>query len=107
MSLMTSTNTAWSSRPPIKRVYQIHAGKLFDPLRRSLVSNQIITIDRDAGIVLDVKSALEVEDSEIELGQNVEITKIDLSHLVVLPGLVDVHVHCESSFYSQVPRAPH
>ena len=98
---MTSTKSPSApSHLPIMRVYQILAGKLFDPLTRTLASNQVITIDRDVGIVLDVKSELEVEASEYEFGQNVEITKIDLSHLVILPGLVDVHVHCELSFLS-------
>ena len=98
---MTSTKSpSASSGPPVKRIYQILAGKLFDPLTRTLASNQIITIDRDLGIILDVRSKLEEveEASENEFGQsNVEITKIDLSHLVILPGLVDVHVHCELS----------
>ena len=98
---MTSTkSSSASSHPPIKRVYQILAGKLFDPLTRTLASNQVITIDRDVGIVLDVKSEHEVGASENEFGRNVEITKIDLGHLVVLPGLIDVHVHCELSFLS-------
>lgn len=92
---MTSIN---SSHHTIKRVYQILAGKLFDPLSRTLALNQVITVDRDVGIVLDVKSELEVEASGNEFGQNVEITKIDLRHLVILPGLIDVHVHCEFSF---------
>ena len=95
--LMTTKSPSASSYTPIKRVYQILAGKLFDPLTRALASDQVITIDRDVGIVLDVKSVLEVEASGNEFGRNVEITKIDLSHLVVLPGLVDVHVHCELS----------
>ena len=95
---MVSTHlSSASSHPPIKRVYQILAGKLFNPLTRALASNQVITIDRDLGIVLDVKSELEVEASEIEFGQNVEVTKIDLRHLVISPGLIDVHVHCELS----------
>ena len=91
----------------MKRLYQILAGKLFDPRTRTLASKQVIIIDRDVGIVLDVKSELEVEGSEYyyEFGQSVEITKIDLSHLVVLPGLIDVHVHCEfpSFFFSCRP----
>ena len=96
---MTSTkSSSASSHPPIKRVYQILAGKLFDPLTRTLASNQVITIDRDVGIILDVKSELGLETSENEFGRNVEITKIDLSHLVILPGLIDVHVHRELSF---------
>ncbi|KAF8799853.1 hypothetical protein BYT27DRAFT_7119399 [Phlegmacium glaucopus] len=101
---MTSTKSAHSSEsssPPTKRVYQILAGKLFDPLRRTLASNQVITIDRDLGIVLDVKSKLEVEASENENGQNIEIIKIDLSHLVILPGLIDVHVHLFLHPYSE------
>lgn len=93
--MATHSSTSSHRYPAIRRVYQILAGKLFDPLRRTLVSNQVITIDRDLGIVLGVKSNLEVEN---EVGRNVEITKIDLSHLVVLPGLIDVHVHCELSF---------
>ena len=96
---MTSTKSpSASSQPPIKRVYQILAGKLFDPLTRTLASNQVITIDRDVGIVLDVKSEL-VETSGYEFGQNVQITKVDLSHLAILPGLIDVHVHCELPFF--------
>jgi adenine deaminase len=97
---MTSTKSpsAFSHEPPIKRVYRILAGKLFDPLTRTLASNQVIIINRDVGIVHDVKSELEVEALENEFGQNVEITTIDLSHLVILPGLIDVHVHCELSF---------
>ncbi|KAF8799600.1 hypothetical protein BYT27DRAFT_7234400 [Phlegmacium glaucopus] len=96
---MTSTKSAHSSAsssPPTKRVYQILAGQLFDPPRRTLASNQVITVDRDLGIVLDVKSKLEVEASENEYGQNIEIIKIDLSHLVILPGLIDVHLTQES-----------
>ena len=96
---MTSTKSpSASSHHPSKQVYQILAGKLFDPLTRTLASNQVITVDRDVGIVLDVKSESEGEALESEFGQNVEITKIDLRHLVILPGLVDVHVHCELSF---------
>jgi imidazolonepropionase-like amidohydrolase len=89
-------STKLPSQVPIKRLYQILAGKLFDPLTRTLASNQVIIIDRDVGIVLDVKSEFEVKDTEYyEFGQSLEITKIDLSHLVVLPGLIDVHVHCK------------
>ena len=97
---MTSTKSpSASSHSPKKRVYQILAGKLFDPLTRTLASNQIITIDRDVGIVLDVKSKLEKVEEASEDESDVEITKIDLSHLVILPGLVDVHVHCELSLF--------
>jgi adenine deaminase len=94
--MTTHSSTSSHRYPEIRRVYQILAGKLFDPIRRTLASNQVITIDRDVGIVLDVKSNFEVVENEF--GRNVEITKIDLSHLVVLPGLIDVHVHCELSF---------
>ena len=97
MTSIKSASESASSHPPIRRVYQILAGKLFDPLARTFASNQVITIDRDVGIVLDVKSEPEVEASENEFDQNVEITKIDLGHLVILPGLIDVHVHCELS----------
>ena len=106
VNVMTSTKSpseSASPHPPVKRFYQILAGKLFDPLTRRIASNQVINIDRDLGIVLDVKSELEVEGSDNEFGQNVEITKIDLRHLVILPGLVDVHVHCELSFFFAAP----
>lgn len=66
-----TTKSPSASSHPIKRVHQILAGKLFD---RHFASNQVITIDCDVGIVLDIKSELEVdvEALENEFGQNIE-----------------------------------
>jgi len=87
-----------SKVPKSRRVYQIYVSQLFDSVRRELVQKQVIWVDRDRGLILDVCDWEEADawtgslyNQEIE----VEVTKIDLRGLTVLPGLVDVHVHCE------------
>ncbi|KAF8167255.1 hypothetical protein B0H34DRAFT_644930 [Crassisporium funariophilum] len=82
------------------RVYQILAGQLFDPVARKLVPNQVITIDRDAGVILDIRSQAQVRKDEM-VSQKVEVTRINLSHLTLSPGLVDVHVHLFLHPYSE------
>ncbi|KAF7328691.1 hypothetical protein MSAN_02470900 [Mycena sanguinolenta] len=56
-----------------------------DPYLLQLVPNQLITVSQDTGLVLDVCSF----SSSSELPPET----IDLRHLTVLPGFVDVHVH--------------
>lgn len=81
---------------------------MFDSITRTLVPNQVITIDGDAGVILDVSPQSMARRPEEVLsalsspstkkgGSNapLEVTRINYSHLVVIPGLVDVHVHCE------------
>lgn len=71
----------------MKTTSRILAGQLFDPYLLQLVPNQLITVDRKTGLVLDVSSF-----SSNQLPPET----IDLRHLTVVPGFVDVHVHCAS-----------
>lgn len=75
------TGSGWHPTPTMKTT-QILAGQLFDPHKLQFLPNQVITISR--GLVLDVKNL-----SDVELAPDA----IDLRHLTVLPGFVDVHVH--------------
>jgi len=84
-------------------IYEILVGQLFDPVSRGLLSNQVITVDRDTGLILAVQPQGEAR----VRASNVEPTKIDLSHLTVLPGFVDTHVHREvSTVVSVVANLP-
>ncbi|KAF8893709.1 hypothetical protein CPB84DRAFT_1783219 [Gymnopilus junonius] len=104
-----------------KRLYQILAGQLFDSVNRTLAIKQVITIDRDAGVILDVsgqsdgKSVGKIlaglgwklnSNGNAEKGDKiayVEVTRINLASLVLLPGFVDVHVHLFLHPYSESP----
>jgi hypothetical protein len=69
----------------------ILAGKLFDSQERRMLKNQVILIDQDVGIILHV---LNLGDFKELHGDDNEIDFLDLGHLTLIPGLVDVHVHC-------------
>ncbi|KAF8971879.1 hypothetical protein BDZ97DRAFT_1913765 [Flammula alnicola] len=123
----SDSNNNNSSGP--RRIYQILAGQLFDPVARALVPNQVITVDRDAGVILDVSpQALAKTPEEVlaaisksiggdsssagvgvgankkpEARREVEVTRINMSGMTVLPGLVDVHVHFFLHPYSETP----
>ncbi|KDR85897.1 hypothetical protein GALMADRAFT_132525 [Galerina marginata CBS 339.88] len=102
-----STNTA----PPKKKrkIYQILAGQLFDSISRTLVPDQVITVDQDAGVILDVCARGGVRwrnvrgllrgfgrgrgHDEEQDQVDVEVTQVEMGSLVLLPGFVDVHVH--------------
>ncbi|KAF7377432.1 Amidohydro-rel domain-containing protein [Mycena sanguinolenta] len=75
----------------------IAAGQLFDPYLLQLVPNQLITVSQDTGLVLDVCSF----SSSSELPPET----IDLRHLTVVPGFVDVHVHFFLHSYSETSWA--
>ena len=68
---------------------RIYAGKLFDSEAQTLLSNRLITVATDSGLILSVAGYTpgNVPSSESE-------DVIDLSNATVLPGLVDTHVHC-------------
>ncbi|KAF8204132.1 hypothetical protein BJ912DRAFT_896082 [Pholiota molesta] len=124
---MTPSVSTTSTRPSIRRrqIYQVLVGQLFDPVERVLVPNQVITIDREAGIVLDVSprhlAATVVADMrKIALGARrsveerfggegeparveLEVTTLDMGGMTILPGLVDVHVHLFLHPYSETP----
>ncbi|KAF8176349.1 hypothetical protein K438DRAFT_76868 [Mycena galopus ATCC 62051] len=76
---------------------RIAAGQLFDPYLRHLVPNQLITVSRETGLVLDVCSFT----SSSELPPET----IDLRHLTVVPGFVDVHVHFFLHSYAETSWA--
>ena len=72
------------------RTIRIYAGKMFDSEAQTLLSNRLITVSVDLGLILDVEefdSACTVAEDE---------NALDLRQSTVLPGLVDAHVHCES-----------
>ncbi|KAF7369260.1 Amidohydro-rel domain-containing protein [Mycena venus] len=85
----------------MKMTSRILAGKLFDPYLLQLVPNQLITVSRKTGLVLDVCSFT---------ASQLPPETIDLRHLTVVPGFVDVHVHfflhsyAETSWADQVTK---
>lgn len=74
----------------------ILAGQLFDSYTGQLVRNQLVTVNQASGLILDV-STFKEEDALHLLQSNSNVH--DLRHLTVLPGFVDVHVHCEHLTY--------
>jgi hypothetical protein len=70
----------------------ILAGKLFDSQERRMLRDQVILIDQDVGVILDV---LNFGDFKELHGNDTKIDFMDLGHLTLIPGLVDVHVHCK------------
>ncbi|KAH9486165.1 hypothetical protein JR316_0000229 [Psilocybe cubensis] len=87
----------------VRRLYQIHVGQLFDSVGRVLVKDQVVTVDRDRGIIIDVSDE-QLKDWEWVVGKeevNVSVERIDLEGLVLLPGFVDVHVHLFLHPYSE------
>src|ERR1700726_3299327 len=71
-------------QPPPPEGVAIRAGRLFDPKTGTNLINQVIVIKGDR--ITDVGSADRVK---IPAGATV----IDLSRAIVLPGLIDRHVH--------------
>ncbi|KAJ7176851.1 hypothetical protein C8R46DRAFT_1346787 [Mycena filopes] len=88
----------------MKMTSKIFAGHLFDPYLLELVPNQLITVSRKTGLVLDVTTFLPT------LTCPLPSETMDLSHLMVVPGFVDVHVHfflhsyAETSWADQVTK---
>ncbi|PPQ96795.1 hypothetical protein CVT26_006209 [Gymnopilus dilepis] len=105
----TSANASIAGAPKHKRLYQILAGQLFDSVNRTIVQNQVITIDRDTGVILDVSAQSDgksVGKILADLGWKItsnglaekgdqlrflDVARINLSNLILLPGFVDVH----------------
>ncbi|TFK42215.1 hypothetical protein BDQ12DRAFT_677818 [Crucibulum laeve] len=86
-----------TSSPSSKSVYRILAGKLFVSHERKMITKQVITVNKETGIILDVRSAHE----ELYLVPGADVEVVDLNHLAVLPGFVDVHVHLFLHPYSE------
>lgn len=89
--------TAATSSHRVRRLYQIHVGQLFDSVGRVLVKDQVVTVDRNRGVIVDISDERSqgwqwiIEKEEADL----VVERINLEGLVLLPGFVDVHVHCE------------
>ncbi|KAJ7312996.1 hypothetical protein DFH08DRAFT_436557 [Mycena albidolilacea] len=77
-------------------ISRILAGQLFDPYLLQLVPNQLITVSLNTGLVLDVCSYT---------SDQLPPETIDLRHLTVVPGFVDVHVHFFLHSYSETSWA--
>ncbi|KAF7313922.1 Amidohydro-rel domain-containing protein [Mycena chlorophos] len=90
----------------MRMVSKILAGKLFDPNLRQLVPDQLITVCRATGVVLDVETFT----SSAVPALLDDPDTIDLRHLTLSPGFVDAHVHfflhsyTETSWVDQVTK---
>ncbi|KAJ6606864.1 hypothetical protein B0H10DRAFT_2074086 [Mycena sp. CBHHK59/15] len=81
---------------------RILAGQLFDPCLLKLIPNQLISVSRETGLILDVCTFSPSSVPDI-LQKYPDI--IDLRHLTVAPGFVDVHVHFFLHSYSETSWA--
>jgi imidazolonepropionase-like amidohydrolase len=81
---------------------RILAGQLFDTYLLKLVPDQLITISRETGLILDVNTFTASAVPQIILDYP---DVIDLRHLTVVPGFVDAHVHCKLSNQDSVQMA--
>lgn len=79
-----------------RRVYGILAGKIFDSRARKLVENQVVIVDGELGVILDVINLNEFQQAQ----RHEDMDLIDLGQWTLVPGLVDVHVHCKMSSHS-------
>lgn len=73
-------------------VYHILAGRIFDSYTRKLIPDQVITVDRNEGIILEVQDYSTFTSRSTSASEGNAET-IDLKHLTILPGFVDSHVH--------------
>ncbi|KAJ6564639.1 hypothetical protein B0H19DRAFT_81191 [Mycena capillaripes] len=80
----------------MKMTLEILAGQLFDPYLLRLVPNQLITVSRKTGLVLNVSSFV---------SNQLPPDTIDLRHLTVVSGFVDVHVHFFLHSYAETSWA--
>ncbi|KAJ7485834.1 hypothetical protein FB451DRAFT_65783 [Mycena latifolia] len=69
---------------------RIVAGKMFDSHTRTFWENQLITVVKDSGIIIDVRALTADTVSQLDYA---DPDLIDLRKLTVLPGFVDAHVH--------------
>ncbi len=83
VSLLLCIAAAAQTEPPKPQITVIKAGKLVDPDKGTAAANQVIVVE-DKKI-----KAIGGPETQIPAGARV----IDLSNLVVLPGLMDAHTH--------------
>jgi imidazolonepropionase-like amidohydrolase len=67
--------------------FTLHTSTLFDPKKKTFVSDVSITVDPVSGLILKVFQRTEA------LGEDVPHGDVDLRGRTTLPGLVDAHTH--------------
>lgn len=77
--------------------FDIHTDCLFDPLKKSFVSNTSMTVSLSTGLITKVYQRKD------PLPSTISERDVDLRHLCVLPGLVDAHTHILLHDYGEVP----
>lgn len=85
------------------KLVTILAGRLFDSEERIFRTDQALVVDPRAGIIVDVRPINQDDiqklfELKLESANLMEGNIIDLRKQTVLPGFVDVHVHCAYSF---------
>lgn len=68
--------------------YTIHTSTLFDPKKKTFVSDVSITVDPVSGLITDV-----FERDKVSLEGALPAGDVDLRGKVVMPGFVDAHSH--------------
>ena len=106
---VSRTSHSYNSEDSDEYLVTILAGRLFDSESRSFHTEQAIEVDSRAGLIVQIRpidqkdiQALQSERffaSKAKEGTN---NIIDLRNQTILPGFVDVHVHCE---YFLLPKS--
>ena len=91
-SPMSSNALEPSSLQSDGQIIRILAGKLYDPYVGDLLPNRIISISPQSGLILNVEP---FDSNSAPADASLDSEIIDLRDQTVLPGFVDVHVHCE------------
>lgn len=79
---LTSAFLCLSALASAQSVTAIKAGRLIDPERRTVLSNQVILVE--GGKITAVGADVRIPDGA---------TTVDLGQATILPGLIDVHTH--------------
>ncbi|KAF9495665.1 hypothetical protein BDN71DRAFT_1447349 [Pleurotus eryngii] len=90
--------------PSETKFLYIYAGKLFDPISRTIQPKKLIKVNVSTGRIQGVTSF-----TQIEAAENGALV-LDCRELTIVPGFVDVHVHfflhpyCETSWEDQLTK---
>ncbi|TRM58816.1 hypothetical protein BD626DRAFT_510651 [Schizophyllum amplum] len=85
------------------KVTNLYTSALFDSLARKLVRDQVISVSEEYGIIVDVQTYDPAQFDELVARDHARgITTMDVRHLTILPGFVDVHVHMFLHAYNEV-----